>query len=157
MYRIAKCLLRASVSGLMALLVLWFLSIKYIHSFTLERSRRSALSFCTHGRAPELDKNCSYRRKMATDENKVTVCALVTWPKLVRATRQTAPPTAGANLSNVGALQKYVSKTWSAPALDASQICSSVELMSQKHDTECQILTVLSYVKITTKMVTYLP
>jgi len=29
---------------------------------------------------------------------------------------------AGANLSNAGALQKYVSKTWSAPALDASPL-----------------------------------
>ena len=27
------CCMRASVSGLMALLVLWFFSIKYIHSF----------------------------------------------------------------------------------------------------------------------------
>jgi len=43
---------------------------------TLERRR--AVSFCTHGRAPELDKNCSHGSKMATDENKVTVCALVT-------------------------------------------------------------------------------
>ena len=45
---------------------------------TLERSRRNTLSFCTHRRAPELDKNCSHGSKMATDENKVTVCALVT-------------------------------------------------------------------------------
>jgi len=58
---------------------------------TLKRSRRSALSFCTNGSAPELDRNCSHGSKMATDENKVTVCALVTLPKLVRATRQTAP------------------------------------------------------------------
>jgi len=36
---------------------------------TLERSRRSALSFCTHGRVPELDKNCSHGSKTATDEN----------------------------------------------------------------------------------------
>ena len=38
-----------------------------------ECSRRCALSFCTHGSAPELDKNCSHGSEMATDENKVAL------------------------------------------------------------------------------------
>jgi len=38
--------MRASVSGLMALLVLWFFSIKYIHSFihTFIHSRHTGLT-----------------------------------------------------------------------------------------------------------------
>ena len=96
----------------MALLVLWFLSIKYIHSFTLERSRRSALSFCSHGRAPELDKNCSHGSKMATDENKVTVCALVTWPKLLRATTGTDCSTKRERSRGCKLVQR-----WSAPEI----------------------------------------
>ena len=44
---------------------------------TLER-RRAVKFLHPRGSAPELDKNCSHGSKMATDENKATVCALVT-------------------------------------------------------------------------------
>ena len=39
------CGMRASVSGLMALLVLWFFSIKYIHSFAIESRPSNAIQY----------------------------------------------------------------------------------------------------------------